>query len=170
MSGGGLSLEPATAKAGDRRWIACQPGFFLPVRILWRLFGRLFLERLQDAFDAGQLRFFSDLASLADPATFCAQLAGLKRIEWVVVAQMAALEHGGRVFAMTRLISRRHLVQQALLEGARQQSPAHPNCRSAAHRHLPCFAARSEADAAGCSPDFRVPVRPDATPRHPWAR
>lgn len=45
-------------------------GIFLPVRVLSRLFRRLFLERLQDAFDAGQLRFFSDLASLADPATF----------------------------------------------------------------------------------------------------
>lgn len=45
------------------------------------------MESLQDAFDAGQLRLFSDLASLADPATFCAQLAGLKRIEWVVYAK-----------------------------------------------------------------------------------
>ncbi|UVK49734.1 IS91 family transposase (plasmid) [Mesorhizobium sp. AR02] len=87
VPGGGLSLEPAPATAGDRRWIACRPGFFLPVRVLSRLFRRLFLEHLQDAFDAGQLRFFSDLASLADPATFCAQLAGLKRIEWVVYAK-----------------------------------------------------------------------------------
>lgn len=87
VPGGGLSLEPAPGKAGDRRWIACRPGFFLPVRVLSRLFRRLFLERLQDAFDAGQLRFFSDLASLADPATFCTQLAGLKRIEWVVFAK-----------------------------------------------------------------------------------
>jgi hypothetical protein len=87
VPGGGLSLEPATAKAGDQRWIACRPGFLLPVRVLSRLFRRLFLERLQDAFDAGQLRFFSDLASLADPANFCAQLSGLKRIEWVVYAK-----------------------------------------------------------------------------------
>jgi hypothetical protein len=80
VPGGGLSLN-------GQRWVACRPGFFLPVRVLSRLFRRLFLEHLRDAFEAGQLRFFSDLASLADPASFRAHLAGLKRIEWVVYAK-----------------------------------------------------------------------------------
>ena len=52
------------------RWIACRPGFFLPVRVLSRLFRRLFLDELRAAFEAGQLGFFGDLADLADPAGF----------------------------------------------------------------------------------------------------
>jgi len=80
VPGGGLSLD-------DQRWVSCRPGFFLPVRVLSRLFRRLFLERLQDAFEAGQLRFFSDLARLADPDAFCAHMVELKRIEWVVFAK-----------------------------------------------------------------------------------
>jgi hypothetical protein len=80
VPGGGLSLD-------GQRWVACRPKFFLPVRILSRLFRRLFLERLRDAFEAGQLCFFNDLAGLADPAAFSARLAGLRRIEWVVYAK-----------------------------------------------------------------------------------
>jgi hypothetical protein len=80
VPGGGLSVD-------GQRWVACRPGFFLPVRVLSRLFRRLFLERLQSAFDAGQLRFFSDLAGLADADVFTARLAELKRIEWVVYAK-----------------------------------------------------------------------------------
>ena len=80
VPGGGLSLD-------GQRWVACRPGFFLSVRILSRLFRRLFLERLRDAFEAGELRFFNDLADRADPAAFHACLAGLRRIEWVVYAK-----------------------------------------------------------------------------------
>ena len=46
VPGGGLSLD-------GTRWVACRPGFFLPVRVLSRLFRRLFLEQLQAAFEAG---------------------------------------------------------------------------------------------------------------------
>src|SRR6478672_2314516 len=49
------------------RWIACRPGFFLPVRVLSRLFRRLFLQELENAFGAGKLRFFTNLANLAEP-------------------------------------------------------------------------------------------------------
>jgi hypothetical protein len=80
VPGGGLSLD-------GQRWVACRPGFFLPVRVLSRLFRRLFLEHLQHAFEADQLRFFSDLAGLADAGAFTAHLAELKRIEWVVYAK-----------------------------------------------------------------------------------
>jgi hypothetical protein len=80
VSGGGLSPD-------GQRWVACRPGFFLPVRILSRLFRRLLLERLQNAFEAGQLCFFSDLADLADAGVFSAHLAKLKQIEWVVFAK-----------------------------------------------------------------------------------
>ena len=80
VPGGGLSPD-------GTRWIACRPGFFLPVRVLSRLFRRLFLEHLQAAFDAGKLRFFGDLAGLAEPTAFAARLDPLRRIEWVVYAK-----------------------------------------------------------------------------------
>ena len=80
VPGGGLSLD-------GQRWVACRLGFFLPVRVLSRLFRRRFLEGLQNAFEAGQLHFFSDLAGLADPTAFATHLAKLKRIEWVVFAK-----------------------------------------------------------------------------------
>src|SRR5580704_18133403 len=65
VPGGGLSADRS-------RWIGCRPGFFLPVKVLSRLYRRLFLTRLHAAFDAGQLRFFGDLVSLAAPAAFAA--------------------------------------------------------------------------------------------------
>jgi hypothetical protein len=80
VPGGGLSVD-------GQRWIACRPGFFLPVRILSRVFRRLFLQRLRAAFKAEQLSFFGDLANLADPVTFSAHVAELRRIEWVVYAK-----------------------------------------------------------------------------------
>ncbi len=87
VPGGGLSPEPASAEAGGSRWIACRPGFFLPVRVLSRLFRRLFLDRLAEAHRAGKLAFHGDLAPLADPAAFAALLAPLRRSEWVVYAK-----------------------------------------------------------------------------------
>jgi Putative transposase len=80
VPGGGPSLD-------GTRWIACRPGFFLPVRVLSRLFRRLFLQGLRDAFDAGKLRFFGDLAGLAQPTVFTARLHELRRINWVVYAK-----------------------------------------------------------------------------------
>jgi hypothetical protein len=79
VPGGGLS------PAG--RWIACRPGFFLSVRVLSRLYRRLFLERLRAAFDAGMLGFFGDLAGLAEPTAFAAHLRALRKVEWVVYAK-----------------------------------------------------------------------------------
>jgi len=71
----------------DRRWIACKPGFFLPVRVLSRLFRRLFLEALVRAHAAGELRFFGDHSTLADPVAFADWLRPLRRQEWVVYAK-----------------------------------------------------------------------------------
>ena len=59
VPGGGLSIDGS-------RWIAGRANFFLAVKPLSRLFRRLFLERVQAAFDAKGLRFFSNLAYLAD--------------------------------------------------------------------------------------------------------
>ena len=69
------------------RWIACRPGFFLPVRVLSSLFRRLFLQQLDAAFEAGRLHFFSALTTLADPANFARLLAELRRVDWVVYAK-----------------------------------------------------------------------------------
>lgn len=80
VPGGGLAPD-------GTRWVACRPGFFLPVRVLSRLFRRLFLEQLQHAFDAGQLQFFAALAPLHEPQAFTAYLAPLRDIDWVVYAK-----------------------------------------------------------------------------------
>ena len=69
------------------RWIACRPTFFLPVRVLSRLFRRLFLEMLAAAHEADRLKFFGDHAALADRAVFAAFLAPLRKGEWVVYAK-----------------------------------------------------------------------------------
>lgn len=69
------------------RWVACPPGFFLSVKVLGRLFRRLFLERLIRAFDEGVLRFFGDLAPLAEPEAFADHCAALHRTDWVVYAK-----------------------------------------------------------------------------------
>src|SRR5437763_3528695 len=85
-------VVPGGGPALDRtRWIACRPGFFLPVRVLSRLYRRLFLTRLQAAFDAGQLRFFGDLASLAAPVAFAAWLRPLRAIRCRVGEDVATL-------------------------------------------------------------------------------
>ena len=80
VPGGGISLD-------GQRWIACRPGFFLPVRVLSRLFRRLFLEALEKAFLAGKLHFFSALENLRNNNDFLRYLALTRRTEWVVYAK-----------------------------------------------------------------------------------
>jgi hypothetical protein len=70
-----------------QHWIACRPGFFLSVRVLSRLFRRLFLERLTAAYQAGRLQFFAGQAALAEPAVFKTHLGALRKLEWVVYAK-----------------------------------------------------------------------------------
>jgi hypothetical protein len=80
VPGGGISLD-------GERWISCRPGFFLPVRVLSRLFRRLFLEQLAAAHEAGRLHFFGDHVPLVEPRAFAAYLAPLRKVEWVVYAK-----------------------------------------------------------------------------------
>ena len=87
VPGGGFSPKPAPAEAGGQHWIACRPRFFLSVRVLSRLFRRLFLERLTAAYQAGRLEFYAEHAVLAEPAVFQARLAALRKLEWVVYAK-----------------------------------------------------------------------------------
>ena len=80
MPGGGVSLD-------GKRWIACRPGFFLPVRVLSRLFRRVFLELLRAAFERKVLKFFNAMALLQDALAFEKFLAPAASTEWVVYAK-----------------------------------------------------------------------------------
>ena len=80
VPGGGISPD-------GQRWVSCRPGFFLPVRVLSRLFRRLFLEKLVAAQQADRLKFFGDHAALAGRKAFAAYLAPLRKAEWVVYAK-----------------------------------------------------------------------------------
>jgi hypothetical protein len=81
-------LIPGGGIAPDGRcWIACRPGFFLPVRVLSRMFRGLFLHHLAQAFAAGELNFFSAHRHLHEPVAFRRYLAPVHRTEWVVYAK-----------------------------------------------------------------------------------
>jgi hypothetical protein len=80
VPGGGLSAD-------GQRWVRCRAGFFLSVRVLSRLFRRLFLERIEKAFNSGKLHFFASLEFLRDPHAFAARIASAKESEWVVYAK-----------------------------------------------------------------------------------
>ncbi len=80
VPGGGLSLD-------GQRWVGCRSGFFLPVRVLSRLFRRLFLQALQDAYRDGQLQFFGEHQGLREEKAFIDWLKPLRQCEWVVYAK-----------------------------------------------------------------------------------
>ena len=80
VPGGGISLD-------GERWIACRPNFFLPVRVLSRLFRRRVLEKLDAAHHAGQLQFFGKHVALTNAQAFAAYLAPLRNSEWVVYSK-----------------------------------------------------------------------------------
>jgi hypothetical protein len=80
VPGGGIAPD-------GRRWISSRPAFLLPVRVLGALFRRLFLTRLLQLHDAGQLAFFGKLAGLADRRAFLRQLSPVRKKRWVVYAK-----------------------------------------------------------------------------------
>lgn len=80
VPGGGLSPDGTS-------WVACRPGFFLPVRVLSRLFRRLFLQHLQAAYDTGTLRLVGPLEGLRDRPAWTRALAAVRQTEWVVYAK-----------------------------------------------------------------------------------
>jgi hypothetical protein len=80
IPGGGLSLD-------GEKWVSCKSGFFLPVRVLSRLFRRLYLEGLRDAFKHNNLLFFGDCLAIEDESSFTLWLNTQKRIDWVVYAK-----------------------------------------------------------------------------------
>jgi len=80
VPGGGIAPDGS-------RWISCRPRFFLPVRVLSCLFRRLFLTYLEEAFDAGKLKFFCSLEALRDPEVFLRHLDSVRNVKWVVYAK-----------------------------------------------------------------------------------
>ena len=80
VPGGGLSSD-------GQRWVACRKGFLVSVKVLSRLFRRLFLEGLAKLHKQGKLAFFGSLSKLADPDAFATYLAPLRKINWVVYAK-----------------------------------------------------------------------------------
>ncbi len=111
VPGGGLSPD-------GQSWVPCRPGFFLPVRVLSRLFRRLFLQALRQAYDSGELQFCGALESLQDPARFAAYLTPLCRAEWVVYAKSPfggpsqALAYLGRYTHRVAISNQRLLAHQ----------------------------------------------------------
>lgn len=80
VPGGGVSPDGS-------RWISSRPAFLLPVRVLGKLFQRLFLTRLQALHDAGRLGFFGSIAHLTDRRAFLRHLAPVRKKRWVVYAK-----------------------------------------------------------------------------------
>jgi hypothetical protein len=108
IPGGGLSAD-------QDRWIHGRRKYLLPVKVLSRLFRRLFLEAMQEAYAAGQLQFFGELEPLRDPAAFARYLAPVKNKEWVVYAKppfggpQHVLEYLGRYTHRVAISNRRLL-------------------------------------------------------------
>ena len=80
VPGGGFSND-------GKQWVACKSGFFLPVRVLSRLFRRLFIEKLQNCYDAGALQFFAHQRELKEAQCFKRWCKTLQENEWVVYAK-----------------------------------------------------------------------------------
>lgn len=80
VPGGGIALD-------GTRWISTRPAFLLPVRVLGKLFRRLFLTRLIQLYDADKLAFFGSLASLTERRVFLRHLAPVRKARWVVYAK-----------------------------------------------------------------------------------
>jgi hypothetical protein len=116
VPGGGIAPD-------GQRWIACRATFFLPVRVLSRLFRRLFLKMLTMAHAAGRLAFFGNHVALADRKAFAALLAPLRKAEWVVYAKQPFGGPQAVLAYLSRYTQRRHL-----------QSPADRSRRD--RRHL----------------------------------
>jgi hypothetical protein len=108
VPGGGLSLD-------GERWVTCRPGFFLPVRVLSKLFRRLFLEKLSDAHRAGKLQFFGEHQVLFEAKTFNDWLKPLRQIEWVVYAKRPFAGPGAVLAYLSRYTHRVAIANSRLI-------------------------------------------------------
>ena len=172
VPGGGIAPDGS-------RWISSRPAFLLPVRVLGKLFRRLFLTRLVALHDAGRLAFFGSMAHLADRRAFLQHLSPVRKKRWVVYAKPpfagpeAVLAYLSRythrvAISNRRLIafdeSRRHLPLQGLPPRRRRPAADHDTCGRRVHPPLPapCPAARLPSHPA-LRPARRL--RPQGQPR-----
>jgi hypothetical protein len=109
VPGGGIAPDGG-------RWVRCRRDFFLPVRVLSRLFRRLFLEGLQALHDAGELQFFSNLAGLKDAGAFRTYLAPLRKNEWVVYAKRSFAGPGQVLAYLARYTHRVAIANSRLVD------------------------------------------------------
>jgi len=111
IPGGGIAPD-------QTHWISCKPRFFLPVKVLSRLFRRLFLLALEKAFDTDQLQFHGGMETLRERKVFLQYLAPLSKAEWVVHAKPPfggpahVLQYLGRYTHRVALSNDRLLSQQ----------------------------------------------------------
>ena len=80
VTGGGI-------KKGGEHWQPCKKGFLFPVKVMSRLFRRLFMEKIQDLFAHGKLQFYGELDAIRDEPTFTDWSQQLKQKEWGVYAK-----------------------------------------------------------------------------------
>ncbi len=112
VSGGGLSPDGA-------RWIASRSNYFLPVRVLSRVFRNKYCELLRQAYERGALEFYGGLAPLAEPSAFRRWLAAAAVREWVVFAKppfhepLCVLKYLARYTHRVAISNRRLLKYQA---------------------------------------------------------
>ena len=170
VPGGGISPD-------GQRWVSCRPGFFLPVRVLSRLFRRLFLEKLIAAHAAGRLSFFGDHAPLADLQSIRRLSGPLRKIEWVVYSKRAIRRTSGSAGLSVALHPPRCHRQQPLdrlrpagrhlqVEGLPHRGPRSIQAHDARHRRVhpplphPRAAARASTASAttACSPKALAPT------------
>lgn len=108
VPGGGLAPD-------GERWVACRRGFFLPVRVLSRLFRRRLIEELEKLHRTDQLRFFGEHEGLADAQAFGRWLAPLRTCEWVVYAKRPFAGPGAVLAYLARYTHRVAISNRRLL-------------------------------------------------------
>jgi hypothetical protein len=87
VTGGGLSCDAKGRVDAEAHWVSCRPGFFLPVRVLSRVFRGKYLTLLQEAYQRGELSCHGLLSGLASAEAFTAWLKPLYGKDWVVYAK-----------------------------------------------------------------------------------
>jgi hypothetical protein len=153
-TGGGLACAADGMGTAPPRWVACRPGFFLPVRVLSRVFRGKYLALLRQVQAAGQLSWHGPLAGLAEPAAFAAWLAEQYQVAWVVYAKPPfggphqVLKYLAR-YTHRVALSNRRLVS---LDGGRSRSRPRTMRRGASSAWSAC--PRRSSCAAGCSTSY----------------
>jgi hypothetical protein len=115
VTAGGLACDAAGQLAGEPRWVSCRPGFFLPVRVLSRVYRGKFVAGLRAAYARGQV------PGGADAAAWQRWLASLYEHDWVVYAQPPAPTPEVVLKYLARYVSRVALSESRLVRVVDEQ-------------------------------------------------